>query len=216
MRKKIILVGANNPETLRIIEAMNASGAYHEIIGWLDNDTNKYGTDVFGYEVLGAPELLLEKKYRECFVFNNITRNGLVREAVTEQLKQYTNQFANVIHPSVNLAGVIVGQGVCIQEGALVQSHAVLGDHCFLTSTTLIGHEAVIGENVFIAGGCVIAGMSIIGAGATIWTGAKIAPRLKIGNRSVIGINSSVLTNISDNVTVFGNPAREIFRKPDG
>ncbi len=213
MTKKILLMGANNPETLRIIDAMNANGADYKILGWIDNDTTKFGADFFGYKVLGSPELLLEKEYNECFVFNNITRNGEVRGIVTEQLKLYTDQFANVIHPSVNLFSVKVGKGVCVQEGALVQSQAVLGEHCFLTSATLIGHEVIIGNSAFIAGGCVIAGLSSIGECATVWTGANIAPRLKIGNHAVVGINSSVLSDIPDKTTVHGNPARAIFRK---
>lgn len=209
--KKLLLMGANNPETLRIIEAINDVAATFEVVGWLDNDVQKHGSSVFGYPVLGPPPLLAEPEYWDCWVYNNITTNGRVRREVSRQLGQYTERFASIIHPSVNTRDVRIGAGVCIQEGALVQARAELDDHCFVTSASLVGHEAKIGSCSFIAGGCIIAGLTEVGEGSTIWTGSKLAPRLRIGDNATVGMNSAVLQDVPDHTTVFGSPAKKIF-----
>ena len=41
--------------------------------------------------------------------------------------------------------------------------------------------------------------------------GANIAPRKQIGTDSTVGINSSVISNVKDGVTVYGNPAKIIL-----
>lgn len=211
MRKRVLLIGANNPETLRIIEDINSVADRLEVVGWLDNSATKHGTTVFGFPVLGPPELLSEVKYEDCSVFNNVTRSGVVRMQVTEQVKQHTEKFVSLVHPSVNVDHVMIGHGVCVQAGAVIQSHTILEDGCSISSNCVIGHESRIGQDAFVAGGCVIAGLTQIGEGATVWSGAVIGPRLKVGNRAIVGLNSAVLKDVPGDTTVHGNPARKIY-----
>ena len=47
-----------------------------------------------------------------------------------------------------------------------------------------------------------------IGDNVIIYTGAKIIGNIKIGNNVIIGANSVVVSDIQDNVTVAGVPAK--------
>ena len=50
---RLVLVGANNPEILRLISDIYAAEREaYEILGWVDNNEQKIGQDVFGYPVL--------------------------------------------------------------------------------------------------------------------------------------------------------------------
>ena len=57
--RKLILLGANNPEAARQARALIKCGAVH-IEGFLDNDAAKHGTDFCGFPVFGGFELLPE------------------------------------------------------------------------------------------------------------------------------------------------------------
>jgi serine O-acetyltransferase len=84
-------------------------------------------------------------------------------------------------------------------------------------------HDSVtIGENVTIYNGVTI-GLKhdddlqgpILGDNVYIGTGAKILGQIKIGNNVTIGANTVVLTDIPDNSTAVGVPARILPRLKD-
>lgn len=83
--------------------------------------------------------------------------------------------------------------------GVVIHPNAIIGDNCKIYQQATIGARGrewncVIGNNV------------LIGAGA------KILGSITIGNRAAIGANSVVLTNIPDNSTAVGIPAKIITK----
>ena len=52
---------------------------------------------------------------------------------------------------------------------------------------------------------------TIIRAGASIGANATILPGIEIGSGAMIGAGSVVTKNLAPNLTVVGNPAREII-----
>lgn len=101
-----------------------------------------------------------------------------------------------------------------------IPATAKIGEGTFCSHrgmSVVIHKEAIIGKNTII-GTCVtlggrgkdIEGAPTIGSNCYIATGAKILGPVTIGNNVVIGANSVVLTNVEDNATVVGIPARRI------
>ena len=74
-----------------------------------------------------------------------------------------------------------------------------IGENC------VIYHQVTMGQKEYgICGG----GYPEIGDNVIIYTGAKIIGNIKIGNNVIIGANSVVVSDIQDNVTVAGVPAK--------
>jgi serine O-acetyltransferase len=75
-----------------------------------------------------------------------------------------------------------------------------------------IGDNVIIGANVTI-GGRGGPGVPIIGNNVLLGTGAKILGGIRIGDNARVGANAVVLTDVPENATAVGVPARIISKK---
>ena len=94
----------------------------------------------------------------------------------------------------------VFGAGLCIVHYGtiVVNSRAKIGENCRFHPSTSIGEYngiPTIGNNVYIG------------------PGAKIFGGITVGNNVAIGANSVVNSNIPDNVTIGGIPAKVISSK---
>jgi len=212
--KKLILAGANNPETLRLIDDINKSGKEKiEVLGWLDNDELKHGKDFCGFEVLGEFDILRDSRFDDIYIFNNITTDAKVRSKTTDMLSKYNKRFISLIHPSVNIKNVSLAEHVCIQEGAIVQSGVNISNNACIFSMAFVGHNCNIGKSVFIGARATIGGFTKINNETTIWMGATIGPRLKIGSNCIIGANALVLEDLESHTTIVSRPSMKIKKE---
>ena len=206
----IIFLGAANPETGRMIKAVEKSIANFKIIGFIDNDPQKKGTMFLGYPVFGGFECLDKYVRNDIYFVNLITGSTRVRYETSLYMAKNRCKFTNFVHPSVDLTMVKIGIGNYIQEAVIIQAEAEMGDNCSIHIGTLVAHEVKIGHSVFIAHGCSISGCVEIGDGVFIGTNATILPRLKIGKWATIGAGAVIIKDVPDYATVVGNPARII------
>lgn len=102
-------------------------------------------------------------------------------------------------------ASARIGKGFYIGHfgGIIVHSDAEIGENCSIGTGVIIGTRGV--GNV---------GVPTIGNNVYIGTGAKILGKIKIGDNVKIGANAVVVTDIPDNATAVGIPARIIAEKP--
>jgi serine O-acetyltransferase len=90
-----------------------------------------------------------------------------------------------------------IGPGFVIHTpGAVFVGPAKIGKNCTVQSCVVIGNAALIGDNVYFG------------------SGAKVIGDAKIGNNVLVVANSVILTDVKDNTTIMGNPAR--IRLPGG
>ncbi len=207
---KLVMMGANNPETARVIEAMQSSVPNFEVVGFLDNDPAKKGTSFVGYPVLGGFDELDEINRDDRVFVNLITASTVTRYETSLHLAKHGCRFANLIHPTVNLSHVKLGVGNYIQEAVITQADVRIGDNSSIHMASLISHEVTLGNSVFVAHGVSLAGCVTVGDGAYIGTNATVIPRLKIGKWAVVGAGAVVTKDVPDYAVVVGNPARAI------
>lgn len=93
-----------------------------------------------------------------------------------------------------------IGPGLFIQHG----------DSTFVSAES-IGANCTIGRHVII-GYSNLTDRPTIGDNVRIHPGAKIVGKVKLGDNSVVGLNSVVIGNVKPNMTVFGVPAKAIWR----
>jgi sugar O-acyltransferase (sialic acid O-acetyltransferase NeuD family) len=210
----IIFLGAANPETGRMIKAVEQSIANFRVIGFIDNDPKKRGTIFLGYPVFGGFECLYKLLQDDTYFVNLITGSTRVRYETSLQMAKNGCKFTNFVHPSVDLTTTKLGIGNYVQEAVIIQAEVEIGDNCSIHMGTLVAHEVKIGHSVFIAHGCSISGCVEIGDGVFIGTNATILPRLQIGKWATIGAGTVVTKDVPDYATVVGNPAR-ILRVDD-
>lgn len=123
-------------------------------------------------------------------------------------------EFAIAIHPgSIISSRVSIGKGTVIMGAALINSGTSIGNHCIINSHASVDHDCKVGDYVHISPNVTLCGSIEIGSGTHIGAGAVIIPGKKIGANSVIGAGSVVITDIPDNCTAVGNPARIIKEK---
>ena len=211
--RRLLVLGANNPETVRVVKAVNDHEPTFELVGFLDNDASKHGSDFWGHPVLGGSELVGEPAYRDCVVVNAITRTTRVRKETTDELLRYGAELTNLIHPTVDTRHVSLGVGIVVHEGAVLQPGARLGSNGALNANVVVSHECVLGAHVFMAPGGVLAGLVEAGEGAMIGVHATVLPRLKIGAWATVGGGAVVVQDVPPGTTVAGNPARELPAK---
>lgn len=207
---KIYLLGAANPETIRMIRAVQRSTPNVEFCGFLDNDPEKKNTDFYGFPVLGGLELVRELANTDIGFVNLITGSTRTRYETSREIVASGGRLVNFIHPSIDLTMTKLGVGLYLQEAVVVQADVEIGDNTSIHMGALIGHETKVGSSVFIAHAVSVSGCCSIGDGTFIGTNATILPRLKIGNWATIGAGSVINKNIPDYAVVAGNPGRVI------
>lgn len=205
---KLILIGAANPETIRMILAIRRVNPYFAVSGFLDNDPAKHGIDFHGYPVLGGSERIDELAAQGAQFVNLITGSTVARYEVTRDAIQRGATLANFIHPSVDLTMTKLGVGLYIQESVVIQADVEIGDNTSIHIGTMVGHESHIGHSVFVAHAVSISGSCEIGDGTFIGTNASILPRTRIGKWSIIGAGTVVTKDVPDYSVALGNPAR--------
>jgi len=211
----IVFLGAANPETGRMIRAVQRVQPNFNVLGFIDNDPNKKNTTFLEYPVFGGFEALdaVIQMGEDVRFVNLITGSTKVRYETSLYMAQKGCQFANFIHPSVDLTMSKIGVGNYIQESVIIQASAQIGNNSSIHIGALIAHEATIGDSVFIAHASSISGSVQVGDGVFVGTNATVIPRLRIGKWATIGAGSVVIKDVPDYATVVGNPARVIKKE---
>ena len=204
---QVILVGASNPHVERLIYRVIVADPRLSIVGFIDDDPDKWGTMFAGYPVLGG--LDISPKTASAFV-NLISGSCKVRYETSRRLAGNGCRFTNLIDPSVDMNGVTAGTCLYIQEGAHIQQSAVIGDNVSIHMAALIAHEDVIGNSCFIAHAVSLSGCVTLEDGVYVRTNATVLPRVTLGKWSIIGAGSVVTKNVPPYTVVAGNPAKVI------
>ena len=209
---RLVVMGANNPETIRVVNAVNAAGGGMELVGFIDNDPAKQGGSFHGYPVLGGYDALATLDLARVGFVNTITRDGLTRFETTRELQRRGARLVNLVHPRVSLDMVTLGRGVYLQDSVILEAMVEIGDNSSIGMAGLVAHETRVGRSVFIAHGSHLSGKITVGDGVLIGAGATILPRLAIGEWSVVGAGSVVTRDVAPFTVVAGNPARVLRR----
>lgn len=205
--KKIIVIGGggNTKVILDILSSRIRLGVELDINGILDDDIDKIS--VKGYPVLGPVKDIDKYKDDEEIYFVNGIGNNNKRKEVFERYNGL--QYYTAIHPSAIIGSdVSIGPGSVIMPGAIINTDSIIGKQVLINTGAIIEHDNIIGDFVHVASGSATAGNVQIGEASMLGTGTKVIQGLKIGKNTVIGAGAVVISNIPDNCTAVGVPAR--------
>lgn len=208
MDNPVIIIGANGvgKAALEIFESNDVI-----VYGFLDDNEELHGKEIKAVSILGATDdhgfLKLIGKKCEVFVASdeNTVRQDLVEMLISDRKKMPVN----AVHSDVSIPeSAHLGHGNFINAGVVIGTGAKINNHCILNIGSLIDYEAELEDFVQIGAGSIIGAGVKIGKGAFIGSGVTIVSGVTIGDNARIGAGSVVITNVKEEETVFGNPAK--------
>lgn len=150
------------------------------------------------------PEFLPDKKLI-IGVGDNILRNKIANKVF--------HDFGNVISKEAFLSkSVALGVGNVIFSKAVIQAKAKIGNHCIINTGGQVDHDCVIGSFSHVGPGAILCGGVILGTHVLVGAGSVLIPGIKVGNNVTIGAGSVVISDLVENCTYVGNPARKVLK----
>jgi serine O-acetyltransferase len=119
--------------------------------------------------------------------------------------------FFGGIYAILNM-GTMVVAGINVQSGSTIGGGFIIHNFsCIFIWSDNIGENCTVNQGVTI-GNIRGSGLPQIGNNVYIASGAKVLGAVKVGNNVVVAANSVVMTDVPDNCTVMGVPARVISK----
>jgi sugar O-acyltransferase (sialic acid O-acetyltransferase NeuD family) len=196
--KQIYLYGAGGHAKV-IIDILECCGEM--VTGIFDDDPDKTIWNFPNLKFPGPFKFSSDKLILS--IGNNLTRKKIAMQIEAE--------YYTAIHPTAVVSSYAsIAEGSVVMGNALINADTIIGKHNIINSHASIDHDCVLENFVHISPNATLCGNVFVGEGAHIGTGAIIIPGKKIGANTIIGAGTVIITDIPDNVTAVGNPARII------
>ena len=181
----------------------------YRIKGFIDNEPDRLGQRNYPVGVIGSIADYTPNETEE-LVF--AIQDPKTKKEYVESLLDKGANFYTLIHPSAVIGtNVHIGKGCVICPGCILTNDITIGDFVFINASSTVGHDSIIGEYTSINGKVEITGNVKVGVECLFGVGAKVIPKRRIGDGATIGAGSVVIRNVPSGVTVFGNPAKNIW-----
>lgn len=206
----LVLVGGGGhaSDVLQGIEAINAADPTWKVLGILDDgevDRRRFvDRDV---ELLGPIAELggLDARY--------VVTIGWpwARRLVTERLPSTARAAPPLVHPAADVGrGVELGEGTVVLGNSHLSPMVRLGRHSLVSYQASVGHDTVFGDFATVMPGAAVSGDVVGGDDVLVGTGAAVREGVRLGSRCRIGAGAGVISDVRDDCTVAGVPARPI------
>lgn len=205
--------GGHAREMCDLVVAINQFKPTYNLLGFLDQST-RVQTQC-GLQRLGDHSWLCRHPDVRVVIAIGSTA---ARYRISKLLRSVCgNEFQTLIHPTAYIgAGCQIGAGSMIAAGVVLTCGVFLGEHTIVNVRASLSHEARTENFVTIAPNVTICGAVSISEGSDVGASATIIQQRKIGRWSIVGAGAVIISDVEDNVTVVGNPARLIAkREPD-
>ncbi|WP_312301315.1 acetyltransferase [Stutzerimonas nitrititolerans] len=137
--------------------------------------------------------------------------NNRIRHAKLLELQAAGARLVTLVHPAATVSRyAAIGEGTVVFAGAVVNADARINLGGILNTGCSIDHDCVLGDAVHISPGARLAGGVQVGDLSWIGIGASVRQLIRIGQRVMVGAGSAVVSDIPDDVTVAGVPAKRM------
>lgn len=181
------------------------------VLGFVD--LNPTSPSLLGIRCLGVDKVVALYPPGDVQLVNGVGSTGSAarRQDVYDRFSRDGYSFANVIHPSANIAlEAQIEDGVQIMAGAVIQPGSQIGSNAIVNTGAIIDHDCIVGSHAHIAPGAVLSGGVLVGAGAHVGTRACVIQGVSIGDGSIVGAGAVVIRDVPPGVIVVGVPAKTV------
>ncbi len=220
MATELVILGAGGfgREASLLVEQINASAgaAKLNLLGFIDEDENKWGQLQRGYPVLGGWARLGQLPAAVaaiCVVGDPASKKHMLTKAKENGLCE----FISLLDPALLLhepgADLSLGKGAFINRGCLFTTGITIGNFVSINPGCGVGHDAHIGDYTTLMWRVNISGNVTIGDECLIGTGATILQGLTISHGVTVGAGAVVTKDLPAGCTAVGVPARVVYTK---
>lgn len=207
MQLVIIGAGGLGREVAALAAEINhvASCPQWEVLGFIDDNPDKFGLVVGHFQILGSRAWLLQ--HPEVWAVLAIG-NGEVRQKLASELPGV--KWATLIHPQVSVfssSKPSVAAGTVIFNSAVLSTDVAVGAHCIIYYGCTISHDVTVNDVVTMLPGCNVAGDVEIGTAATLGIGSKVAHNVRIGAGACLAAGAVVVKDVPARCLAAGAPA---------
>jgi sugar O-acyltransferase (sialic acid O-acetyltransferase NeuD family) len=213
--KGLLIVGAGGfaRETAQAARAADGPDA---VLGHLDDDLSRHGTEVDGVPVLGGSELVHAHPDAPVVICVGNPRDWAGRARLVRRLGLPERRYGTVVHPSVALAdSATLGPGSVLLAQCALTAAVRVGAHVAVMPQVVLTHDDVVGDFATIASGVRLGGGVHVGPGAYVGAGALVREGLSVGAWSQLGLGSLLLQDLPPGEVWIGSPARRLRSVPD-
>jgi sugar O-acyltransferase (sialic acid O-acetyltransferase NeuD family) len=207
----LLLVGAGGfaRETLELVRAVNRRSPEWEVLGFLDDDPSRHGTQVNGLPVVGPTEAAHDHPEARVVACVASPSDPPRRLRLVSRLGLPAERYATLVHPAAVIPEPAeLGPGTVVHATSVLTADVRLGAHVAVMPGVVLTHDDVIGDGVTFGAGVRVAGGVTVDEGAYLGSGALIRENIRIGAGAVVGMGAVVTASVPPGETWVGVPAR--------
>ncbi|MGE4398346.1 MAG: acetyltransferase [Campylobacterales bacterium] len=195
---KIAIIGAGGHAK---VVAEVAKSAGYEVVCFVADDKKEH----FGLAVISFDEFLKSDiKTAAIGIGDNAARKRVLETLINNNI-----DCPALIHKSAAVSpSAVINEATAVMPNAVINADAVIGTGCIVNTAAVVEHDCTIGDFAHISPNAALAGGVSVGEMSHIGIGANVIQLIKIGKECIIGAGAAVISNIPDNATAVGIPAR--------
>jgi sugar O-acyltransferase (sialic acid O-acetyltransferase NeuD family) len=215
LTEPLVLVGAGGfgRETAEVVRAINAAAATPRwnLLGFLDDDRERWGTSVSGTPVLGGLDELGGLPDAAVVICAGHPGNFTSKKRIVERLALAPERYATLVHPAAVIPeSCPLGVGTVVLAGVVATADVRVGAHVGLMPHVVLTHDDRLDDYVTAGAGARLAGAVHVREGAYLGSGSLIRENLTIGPWALVGMGAVVTHDVPRGEVWAGTPARYV------
>lgn len=160
------------------------------------------------WPIVATPE---DAATHECDGYFVAIGNSEVRQQWCEWLLDNGLPLVSLVDPAAIVSGyALIELGVLIVPGAVVNVDCCISQGAIINTRASVDHDCHIGPYSHICPAAALAGTVKIGAHSWLGIGSQVKQGICIGDDVIVGAGATVVSDISNSLTVVGTPARSL------
>ena len=181
--KNIVIIGSGDlgKELVWLIEDINKYRPTYLILGFLDDNKEKIGSEFYGYKVIGSIDQLEEISEKIPTAAVIAIQDGEVRKKIVEDHKDF-KEWESIVHPTAVIASTSpVGKGTIVFPHVTVSVDTKLGEFDLFYINSTICDDCIVGDYVSIMSGSTVSERAEVAAEKLLPAGCTVEPHSKYG-----------------------------------